>query len=131
MDQRFVDDTALGKFHDRDIETFFVDASSISPKTTPADVYNMGGAGKEPHKSAVVKRRCDHGDIMQMAGAFPGIIGDVDITLKYILRSDPPNEVAHGVSHGVDVARGAGHSLCQHPTVCVIDTGRQIPGLSH
>ena len=97
MHQPLINNTALGKFHNRDIQAFFVDAGRVSAKTTPTDIYNMGGAGKEPYKSALVKGRGDHGDIMQMAGAFPWIISDVDVAGIDPFRTDVIDEMADRV----------------------------------
>ena len=38
----------------------------------------MRGTGKEPDKHSIVERWRHHRDVVQMAGAFPRIVGDVD-----------------------------------------------------
>ena len=53
----------------------------------------MGGAGKKADQGALVEGRRDHCDVVQMAGAFPRIIGDVDVALVDVLTPDPADEI--------------------------------------
>ena len=101
----------MGKFHDRDIKPFFINTLCISPETAPADINNMSGASKEPHQHPLMERWRDHGDIMQMARAFPWVIGDIDIPFQHILPPDPADEMRHGIGHGIDVTGRACHGL--------------------
>jgi hypothetical protein len=72
---------------------------------------------------ALVERRRDHGDVVQVAGAFPRIVGDVDIAFKHVLRADAADEVTNRLRHCIDVARRAGDGLRQHLSRHVIDAG--------
>ena len=74
----------------------------------------MGRAGKEPDEPSTMKSRRNDGDVVQVAGPFPGIVGDVHVTLMNVAAPDTPNEVGDSVGHGVYVARGAGNGLCDH-----------------
>ena len=121
---------ALGKFHDRKIEAFFINAGRIGPEPAPADIDDMSGTGEEPYQRAVVERGCDHGDVVQMPGAFPWIIGDVDVAFKDVVAPDPADEVRHRIGHRVHMSGRACHGLCQHLTVGVIDPCGQIPGFA-
>ena len=121
----------IGELHDRQVDPFFVDARRIRAKAASADVDDMRGAGKKPDQLAAVKGRRDHGDVMQMAGALPRVVGDIDVTLEDVLPPDAPDEMRHRVGHGVDVAGRAGDRLRQHLTVGVIDASREIPRLAH
>jgi hypothetical protein len=46
-DQIGVHHTALGEFHDRDLDAFLIDRLAIGPEAAPADIDDMGGAGEE------------------------------------------------------------------------------------
>ena len=67
---------------------------------------------------------------MQMPGALPGIVGDVDVAFEDIVRTDTPDEVRDGVGHGVDVAGRAGDRLGQHAALRVISAGGEVAGLA-
>ena len=66
-----------------------------------------------------------------MAGALPGVIGDVNIAGGEIFAANPAYEMGHRVGHGIDMAWGAGDRLGQHVPLRIIDPGRKIPGLAH
>ena len=129
--QRLIHLAFVSEFHDGDVQPFFIDAVRIGAKTAPPDIDNMRRAGKEPNQHPVVKRRRNHRDIMQMAGAFPWVIGDIDVTLEYVLTTNAADEMRHCIRHRVDVPGRAGDGLCKHPTMGVIDPGRQITRLSY
>ena len=126
-----VDLARIGEFHDRQVKPFFVDARRIRTKATPADVDDMRGTGKEADQLATVKRRRDHGDVMQMARPLPRVVGDINVALKDVLPPDAADKMRHRVGHGVDVAGRAGDRLRQHLTVGIIDPGREIARLAH
>ena len=96
-----------------------------------ADVGDVGGTGEEPNQSAIVKRRGDHGDVMEMAGAFPRIVGDVDVTFKDVLATYAADEMANRIRHGIDVTGRAGDGLGQHLAFQIVNAGRQVAGFTH
>ena len=53
--QGFVHNAAIGKFHNWDIQTFFVNAVGIRAKATTSNVDNMGGASEKSNKDFIVK----------------------------------------------------------------------------
>ncbi len=130
-DERLIDRAARHQLHDRDIEAFLVDGIGVRPKAAPANVDDMRGAGEKPHQSPVMERGCADGDVVQMAGPLPRIIGDVDIALMDIVPADAADEMRHRVGHGVDVARRSGDGLCQHVAMFVVDASREIAGFAH
>ena len=66
-----------------------------------------------------------------MAGAEPGIVGDVVIAWPHRVGGEFPQEVADAFRHRVDVARRAGDRLRHHAAVQIEDAGGQIAGLAH
>ena len=130
-DQGRVNRAAGREFHNRQIQSFLIDTGRISPKTAPADVHDMSGAGKETDVFALMKRRGDHRDVVQVAGAFPRVIGDIDVALKDVFTPDPADKMRDRIGHRIDVARGAGDGLCQHLSVKIVDPCRQVTCLAH
>ena len=66
-----------------------------------------------------------------MAGAEPGVVGDVVVTLAHGCGGEFGQEVAHRFHHGVDVAGGAGDGLGEHSALQVEDAGGEIARLTH
>ena len=66
-----------------------------------------------------------------MAGALPGIVGDVDVAFENVLRTDVVDEMADRFGHGVDMAGRAGDRLGQHAAFAVEHPGGQIARLAH
>ena len=66
-----------------------------------------------------------------MPRAFPRVICDVNIARREIFAANSAHEMGHRIGHGIDMPRGAGDRLGQHPTLRIIDPGGQIAGLAH
>ena len=73
----------------------------------------------------------DDGEVVQMAGAEPGIVGDVVIALAHRVGWVFAQEVADALGHGVDVTGRAGDRLRHHASVQIEDAGGQVAGLAH
>jgi len=131
LDEAHIDIAAFGEFHNRNAKPFFVDRIGVGPETAPANIDDMRRAGEKADQSALVERRRHDRNVVQMAGAFPGIVGDVDVALVHEVVADLANEMADGFRHCVDMARRPGNRLRQHPALDVIDTGGQISRLAH
>ena len=78
-----------------------------------------------------MERRSDNGNVVQMPGAFPRIVGDVHIAFKNMVRPYAPDEVLYGLGHAVHMTGCSGHGLGQHATLRVVYAGRQIAGLAN
>ena len=66
-----------------------------------------------------------------MAGAEPGIVGDVVIAFTHGVGGEFAQEVVDRFRHGVDVAGRAGDGLRHHAPMQVEDTGREVARLPH
>ena len=86
----------------------------------------MGGAPKETRQLALVEGRRHNGDVMQVACAFPRIVGNINVTFKDVLASNAADKVTNRIGHRIHVSGCACHRLGQHLTVGVIDARRQI-----
>ena len=128
--KRLVYGAAVRKTHDWNVQPLFVDAMRIGPKPTPANIDDMGGTGEEAHQFIAMKHGRDHGEIVQVAGPLPRVVGDIDVALGHGIAPDAANEMSDCIGHCVDVARRARDRLGQHPALRIIDASRQIPGLS-
>ena len=80
---------------------------------------------------AVVEGRRDDGQVVQVAGAEPGIVGDVVIAGLHRLGGELAQEVADAFRHRVDVTGRAGDRLRHHAPAQVEDAGGEIAGLAH
>ena len=129
--KRLIDGTTICEFHDRDVEPFFVHASSIRTKTAPTNIHDMRGAGEEPHMFTIMKRRGNHGNIVQVARTFPRVVSDVDITVTNVRDADPTYEMRDSIGHGVDVTGCACDRLCEHLTADIIDPSGKITRFTH
>ena len=91
----------------------------------------MRSIGEKPDNLAATKRGGDHGQIMQMAGSKPRVIGDVVITWLHAGCREFRKEVADRFCHGIHMARRAGHGLGQHAALQVKDAGGKITRFAH
>ena len=78
----------------------------------------------------MTEHRADHGQVMEVAGGEPGIVGDVLVALPHGLGREAREEMLHRFRHGVDVARRAGHGLGDHAAPRVEHAGREIARLA-
>ena len=66
-----------------------------------------------------------------MAGAEPGVVGDVVIARLHRLGWEFGQEMPDRFHHRVDVAGGAGDGLGEHAAVQVEDAGREVARFAH
>ena len=62
--------------HRRDLDAFLVDLARPQAVLGAADVADMADRAGQRHQRAVAEHRRDHGDVEQMPGAQPRIVGD-------------------------------------------------------
>src|SRR5690606_34264646 len=109
--------------HDRNEDAFLIDLVGVRAETAATDIHHVSRAGEVTDQGTVTETRGDDREIVKVAGALPRIIGDVDIALENVLRTDITDEVPDSLRHGVDVAGRAGDSLGNHLAAPVEDTG--------
>ena len=131
VQQRFIHHAALGQRHDRDVDAFLIDLPPIGAEAAPADIDDMAGRGEQGDHLAVLEGRRDDGKVVQMAGAEPGIVGDVNVAFLHRFRREPLQEEADRGRHRVHMAGRTGDRLGQHAAACVEHAGGQIAGLAH
>ena len=85
VDEVVVERATIDQLHNRDVDAFLVDLLRIGPVTAAAHVDDVRRRSEEPDQRVHVvaadrpKNRRTHGDVMQVAGALPRIVGDVDV----------------------------------------------------
>ena len=130
-DQVAVEAASLGQLHHRYEQPLLVDLRGVGPEAPAADVHHVGGGAEVGDQPVGPEHGGDHGDVVEVAGALPGVVGEVDVAGVYAMGADPLDEVIDRRGHGVDVAGRAGDGLGHHPAFRVEDPGRQVPGLTH
>ncbi len=126
VDEVLVDLATLGKLHDRNEDALFINLVRIRPKTAATDIDHVCRAGEISDKRAVAEARRNDGEVVQVAGPFPRIVGDIDITFEDVLRPDIADEVTDGFRHGVDMAGRTGDRLGDHQAAAIEDAGGQV-----
>ena len=129
--KRLIRRAGIEAFHDRDIEPFFENAAPFRAHAKAANINDMRGIGEKPDNLAATKGGRDHGQVMQMPGREPRVIGDVVITWLHAGGGEFRQEVAHRFRHGIHMARRAGYGLGQHAPLQVKDAGGKITRFAH
>ncbi len=116
---------------DRDEEPLLEHRAPLGPHAEPADVDDVRRVGEEGDEAALMKGGAHHGEVVEMAGGEPGVVGDEVIPLAHRLGGIGAEEVADAFRHRVDMPRRAGHRLGDHPSVGGEDPRREIARLAH
>jgi hypothetical protein len=87
-------------------------------------------ANQPDHPVAVEGRRHD-GQVMQVAGAEPGVVGDEVVARPHHLGRELGQEVPHRLGHRIHMAGRAGHCLRHHPPLEVEDARAEVSRLAH
>src|SRR5262249_23546032 len=103
----------------------------VGPQPAPADIDDVNGISEQSDRLAAIKARRHHGDVVQMTGGEPWIVGDVMVTRLHRGEWINIEKISHCVGHRVDVPRGSSHRLREHLPVPVEYAGREIAGLAH
>ena len=117
--------------HDRDEQAFLVDRAPVRALAEAADIDLVAGAGEQGDHLVAVKRRRDDGDVVQMAGAEPGIVGQVMVARLHPGSREFLQEIADRLGHRIDMAGCAGHRLGDHPPARVENAGGKVAGFAH
>src|SRR6266487_2003618 len=110
-------DAAIDQLEHWNVEAFHEHVGSVRPKADAADIHQVAGAGEQRDQPAVLERRRGDDEIIEMAGAHPGIVGDVGIARLHLIERKMADEVPDRLGHRVDMTRRAGHRLRQHATL--------------
>ena len=129
--QVVVEFASVGPLHDRDSEAFFVDLACLGPIPSAADIDHMGGGSEESDEFVLDEHWRGHGDVVEVAGALPRIVREIDVTGVDAFGPDVVDEVGHCSRHRVDMAGCAGHGLGDHAALAVEDACGQVASFSH
>ena len=130
LQKPFVDPPRLGERHERHEQALLIDLPGIGSLAEAADIDHMAGGGEQRHDAPVAEGRRHDREVVQVARAFPGIVGDENIALAHGLRGKFLDEMADRERHRVDMAGRAGHRLGKHPPGEVEDARRYVAGLA-
>ena len=129
-DEVVVELASLDPLQDRDSHAFLVHLTGLGAGSM-ADVDDV--AVDEEADNDVSRRITEDGldgDVVEVAGALPRIVGDVDVAWIDAFRTDVVDEVADRGRHRVHMAGGAGDGLGDHSALPVEHAGRQVTGLA-
>ena len=129
--QGFIAPAFAEQVGNRDLQAFLEQIVGVRAKAAAADVGNVAGGRKQGHARTRLKNRRHHGEIIEVAGAIPGIVGQQHVARLQRRQRIAGEELAHGGGHGVDVSRGSGNCLGEHAAGGVEHAGRQIARLPH
>ena len=130
VDQRPVDRPPLGESHDGDVDPFFEDVPPVRRQPPPADIDDMAGTREQRHRPALAKGRRHEGEVVQVAGPLPRIVGQEYVAFLHRPDREAFEEVAHRPRHRVDMPGCAGHRLGEHPPFGVEHPRRQVSRLA-
>ncbi len=116
--------------HQRDIDALLQDVARVGGHAAAADIDHVTGAGEERHHLAAPEGRRDEGEVVQMAGALPRIVGEKDVAIGHCLDRELRQEVPDRARHRVDMAGRAGHRLREHGAVEVEHAGGEVASLA-
>jgi hypothetical protein len=128
--QRLVDLAFAREAHQRDVEAFLVHLAGVGAHAAAANIDHVAGAGEQRHHLAAPEGRRDEGEVVQMAGALPGVVGQEDVAFLHHLGRELVEEVAHRARHRVDMPGRAGDGLRQHGAVEIEHAGREVAGFA-
>ncbi len=119
-----------GQAHQRYEQALVVDLPAFRCLADAAHIDQVRGAGEQRDDGVVDEGGGDHDQVVQVAGALPGIVGDVNIARLHLRHRERLQEVADRAGHGVDVAGRAGDGLGQHAALQVEHAGGDVAGLA-
>src|SRR5947209_12428583 len=91
----------------------------------------MAGAGEQRDRLAVLEAGRGDDEVVEMAGAHPGIVGDIGVALLHRLDREPGDEVLDRFRHRIDVTGRTGHRLRQHAAVEIEHASGEVAAFAH
>ena len=131
VDERPVGLAAPVHLHHRDLEALLVDLPRVGRADFPADVRQVGRAGREPDEFLPVEHRLHDVHVGQMAGPVPDVVGDEDVAGLQRLGRKRSQEMTDRYRQGADERGDAGGGLHEGVALIVSDHAREIVRLAH
>src|SRR5262249_39141793 len=107
-----------------------VDLTPFGSLADAAHIHQVRCASEQRDDAAIHERWRHHYQIVEMASAFPRIVGNVDVTLLHLRGGKHIEKMADRSGHRIDVTGRAGDGLGEHPAFEIKHTGRDVAGLS-
>ena len=107
----------IHQFENGHEQTFVIHLRAIGPEAQSANIDHVHRRGKQSHHAFARKHRCDHGEIVEVAGAFPGVVGHIRIAGAHAVCGIFRQKMPHRFSHRIHMAGRAGYGLCNHAAI--------------
>ena len=111
LDNQLVEPALLIELADREAQALVVDLHCRGAEARAADVGQMRDAERVGDDAALAEYRAHHGDVVEVAGALPGIVGDDDVAGLERLRRKALQHVAQRDGRAADEHRHAEGTL--------------------
>ena len=91
----------------------------------------MTGIGEKSYEAPVAEDGGRDGDVVELGGGLPRIVGDEHVSRMQALRRERLEKMPHPGRHGVDVAGRSRDGLRDHAASTVEDAGGEISRFAH
>ena len=82
--QRLVDLALLQHLEERDVEPLHEHVGAVRAEADAADVHQVRGAGEQADQLALVEAGRGDDEVVEVAGAHPGVVGDVGVARLHV-----------------------------------------------
>ena len=117
---------APGVAGDRDPEPLLEDLAAQGRVQGAADVRPVGRDRDEPDEGAAGEDRGRHGDVLEVAGPDPRVVGDHEVALAPVLRGVLGEERVEGPRQGADERRARDGRFGERPPLAVEHHHREV-----
>ncbi len=131
VEQQLVPDALLVELGARDPQAFLVHVARAGADAVAADIRVMDGRAEEADHLALAEHRRDDGDVEEVAGRQPRVVGDKDIALVERVRRELVDKMRAGGRQRVDVAGRASNRLRDHAPLAVQERTGEVARLAH
>ncbi len=130
--QQLVVRLAAGEeFRHGDAQALLENLVRFAGEDLAADVGGVAEVAEVGDDLAVAEDRGEDGEVVELAGGHPGVVGDEDVAVGQGVWRVGGEEMANAGGHGVDVAGGAGQRLGHHLAAGVEDAAGQVLRFAH
>ena len=111
---------------DRDPEALLEDLAAEGRVEGAPDVRPVGGDRDEPDEGAAGEDRGRHGDVLEVAGADPRVVGDDEVAFAPVRRRVLGEERVEGPGQGADEGGARDRGLGEGPSVPIEHHHREV-----